>query len=46
MDITPISQKLKTYQTPTLNFIRTTIEISGVDVGVIHIETHALCTVV
>lgn len=40
-DIVQISQKVKTYLTPTPDFIKTTIEVGGMDIGVIYVEKYS-----
>lgn len=40
-DIVQISQKVKTHLTPTPDFIKTTIEIGGMQIGVIYVEKYA-----
>lgn len=40
-DIVQISQKVKTFLTPTPDFIKLTVEIGGMNVGVIYVEKYA-----
>ena len=40
-DIVRVSQKVKAYLTPTPDFIKTTIEVGGANVGVIYVEKYA-----
>ena len=40
-DIVRVSQKVKAYLTPTPDFIKTTIEVGGMNVGVIYVEKYA-----
>ncbi|MGV6889658.1 AlbA family DNA-binding domain-containing protein [Rhodophyticola sp. SM2404] len=41
-DIVQISQKVKTFLTPTPDFIKLTVEIDGLNVGVIYVEKYAV----
>jgi len=40
-DIVQISQKVKTFLTPTPDFIKTDVEIGGAQIGVIYVEKYA-----